>query len=297
MTRIIASLSEVAGPYRALFCDLWGCLHDGHAPFPAAVAALQGFRAAGGTVLLLTNAPRPKPSVIKQLQHLGVPDDCYDEVVSSGDAAQYALITGAVGHRVYHLGPAKDLPFFTDFADDLQATRAAQPPITLVPLTSAEGIVCTGLFDDLTETPADYRATLLYAKTRGLKLLCANPDIVVDMGATRVFCAGALAQAYDQMGGTSLYFGKPHPPIYDLARRRLAVLRPEIDDSRILCVGDGIATDVQGGIAEGLDTLFITGGLAADRFGPDSANPDKGLLGQWLADQQLGPTFAMGHLR
>ena len=297
MTRIIASLSEVAGPYRALFCDLWGCLHDGHAPFPAAVAALQGFRAAGGTVLLLTNAPRPKPSVIKQLQHLGVPDDCYDEVVSSGDAAQYALITGAVGHRVYHLGPAKDLPFFTDFADDLQATRAAQPPITLVPLTSAEGIVCTGLFDDLTETPADYRATLLYAKTRGLKLLCANPDIVVDMGATRVFCAGALAQAFDQNGGTSLYFGKPHPPIYDLARRRLAVLRPEIDDSRILCVGDGIATDVQGGIAEGLDTLFITGGLAADRFGPDSANPDKGLLDKWLAGHQLGPTFAMGNLR
>ena len=297
MTRIIASLSEVAGPYRALFCDLWGCLHDGHAPFPAAVAALQGFRAAGGTVLLLTNAPRPKPSVIKQLQHLGVPDDCYDEVVSSGDAAQYALITGAVGHRVYHLGPAKDLPFFTDFADDLQATRAAQPPITRVPLTSAEGIVCTGLFDDLTETPADYRATLLYAKTRGLKLLCANPDIVVDMGATRVFCAGALAQAFDQMGGTSLYFGKPHPPIYDLARRRLAALRPEIDDSRILCVGDGIATDVQGGIAEGLDTLFITGGLAADRFGPDSANPDKGLLDKWLAGHQLGPTFAMGNLR
>ena len=297
MTRIVASLSEVAGGYRALFCDLWGCLHDGHAPFPAAVAALQGFRAAGGTVLLLTNAPRPKPSVIKELQHLGVPDDCYDEVVSSGDAAQYALITGAVGHRVYHLGPAKDLPFFTDFADDLQATRAAQPPITLVPLTSAEGIVCTGLFDDLTETPADYRATLLYAKTRGLKLLCANPDIVVDMGATRVFCAGALAQAFDQNGGTSLYFGKPHPPIYDLARRRLAVLRPEIDDSRILCVGDGIATDVQGGIAEGLDTLFITGGLAADRFGPDSANPDKGLLDKWLAGHQLGPTFAMGNLR
>ena len=297
MTRIVASLSEVAGGYRALFCDLWGCLHDGHAPFPAAVAALQGFRAAGGTVLLLTNAPRPKPSVIKQLQHLGVPDDCYDEVVSSGDAAQYALITGAVGHRVYHLGPAKDLPFFTDFADDLQATRAAQPPITLVPLTSAEGIVCTGLFDDLTETPADYRATLLYAKTRGLKLLCANPDIVVDMGATRVFCAGALAQAFDQNGGTSLYFGKPHPPIYDLARRRLAALRPEIDNSRILCVGDGIATDVQGGIAEGLDTLFITGGLAADRFGPDSANPDKGLLDKWLAGHQLGPTFAMGNLR
>jgi len=297
MTRVIASLAEVAGPYRALFCDLWGCLHDGHAPFPAAVAALQRYRASGGTVLLLTNAPRPKPSVIKQLRHLGVPDDCYDEVVSSGDAAQYALITGAVGHRVHHLGPAKDLAFFTDFADDLQATRAAQPAITLGPLDQAEGIVCTGLFDDLTESPTDYRATLLYARTKGLKLLCANPDIVVDMGARRVYCAGALAQAFDQMGGTSLYFGKPHPPIYDLARRRLAALHPAIDAPRILCVGDGISTDVQGGIAEGLDTLFITGGLAADRFGPDSANPDKGLLDQWLTGHQLDPTFAMGHLR
>ncbi|EEW24665.1 TIGR01459 family HAD-type hydrolase [Rhodobacter ferrooxidans] len=297
MTQIIARLSEVSGKYRAVFCDLWGCLHNGQTAFPEAVAALQAFRRTGGAVLLLTNAPRPKPSVVRQLQQIGVPDDCYDEVVSSGDAAQYALITGAVGRRVFHIGAEKDLPFFTDFADDLQETLAAQPPIQRVPLAKAEGIVCTGLFDDLTETPEDYRATLLYAKTRGLKLLCANPDIVVDMGDKRLFCAGAIAQAYDQIGGSSFYFGKPHPPIYDLARRRLAMLRPEVSDAAILCIGDGIGTDVQGGMAEGMDTLFITGGLAADQFGADSANPDKGLLDKWLAAQQMDPTHAMGHLR
>ena len=95
----------------------------------------------------------------------------------------------------------------------------------MLPLKTRTGIVCTGPFDDEKDAPDDYRATLLYAKTKGLKLLCANPDIVVDLGDKRLYCAGAIAQLYDQMGGESLYFGKPHPPIYDLARRRLAMLQ------------------------------------------------------------------------
>ncbi len=297
MTNLIASFADVSNRYRAVFCDLWGCLHDGKKAHPAAVAALLAFKAQGGTVLLLTNSPRPKSSVLKQLDSFGVPRDCYDEVVSSGDAAQYALITGAVGRRVFHIGAPKDQPFFTDFADDLAETRAAHDPIVQVPLADAEGLVVTGLVDDTSETPDDYRATLLYAKTKGLKLLCANPDIVVDMGDKRLFCAGAIAQAYDAMGGTSLYFGKPHPPIYDLARRRLAALTGAIPDEDILCIGDGIGTDVQGGAQEGLDTLFITGGLEAATFGSDAANPDQTLLDDWLQDQEMNPTYAMGHLR
>ena len=297
MTQIISRLSDVSAPYRAVFCDLWGCLHNGKTPFPAAVAALQAFKASGGTVLLLTNAPRPKPSVINQLNRLGVPADCYDEVVSSGDAAQYALITGAVGRKVYHIGPDKDLSFFTDFADDLQETLASEPPITRVPLDQADGIVVTGPFNDEVETAEDYRATLLFAKTKGLKLLCANPDIVVDMGDKRIYCAGAIAQLYDQMGGESLYFGKPHPPIYDLARRRLAEIDGDINESKILCIGDGIATDIQGAQSEGLDAVFITGGIAADQFGVDLSNPNKGLLDGWLGRQQLDPTYSLGLLR
>ncbi|MGB8812280.1 MAG: TIGR01459 family HAD-type hydrolase [Paracoccaceae bacterium] len=297
MTQIIAALSDISGNYRAVYCDLWGCLHNGKTPFPAAIAALRAFKAKGGTVLLLTNSPRPKPSVIKQLDGIGVPADCYDELVSSGDAAQYALITGAVGRTVYHIGPERDLSFFTEFADDLQETLANQAPITRVPLDQATGIVVTGPFDDAVDTPEDYRATLLFAKTKGLKLLCANPDLVVDMGEKRLYCAGAIAQLYDQMGGESLYFGKPHPPIYDLARRRLGAMDEDINDSEILCIGDGIFTDIQGGQSEGLDTVFITGGLAAAQFGTDSSNPNKDLLDAWLATQQQDPTYSLGLLR
>lgn len=297
MTRIISSLAEVSGLYDTLFCDLWGCLHDGQKPFPPAVAALQSFRAKGGVVLLLTNAPRPKPSVVNQLDKLGVPHDCYDEVVSSGDAAQYALITGAAGRRVHHIGPDKDKVFFTELSDDLKPIAASQPPISLVSLEEAEGLVVTGLFDDLTETPDDYRATLLYAKTKGLPLLCANPDIVVDFGDKRLYCAGAIAQAYDQMGGKSLYFGKPYPPIYDLARRRLSALPRASDDPQILAVGDGISTDIQGAMGEGIDSIFITGGIAADAFGEDFNNPNKGLLDGWLDGLLMNPTYSMGRLR
>jgi HAD superfamily hydrolase (TIGR01459 family) len=296
MTEIIRSLADLTGRYDAVFCDLWGCLHNGKAAFPAAVAALQGFRTTGGKVVLLTNAPRPKSSVIKQLDDLGVPRDAWDIVVTSGDAAQMGMLSGAVGRKVHHIGAPKDEPFFTDFAEDLAAYAATQTPIERVELKSAEGIVCTGLRDDLTETPDDYRAELLLGKTLGLPMLCANPDIVVDMGDKRLYCAGALAQAYEQMGGTALYFGKPHPPIYDLARRRLTEAGASADP-QILCIGDGITTDIQGGMSEGIDTLFITGGLEAERFGPDVETPEQARLDAWLDDHQLSPTFAMGRLR
>ncbi len=297
MTPIIPDLADISPRYGALFCDLWGCLHNGIAAFPAAVAALQGFRKGGGRVILVTNAPRPKPSVARQLERLGVPADAWDDIATSGDAAQHALLTGAVGRRVFHIGPEKDVAFFTEIADDLRAIAASEPPIQRVALAEAQGIVCTGPFDDAVDVPEDYRARFLLAKTMGLKLLCANPDLVVDLGDKRLYCAGALAQLYDQMGGTSLYFGKPHPPIYDLARRRLAALDGGLGDADILCVGDGIGTDVRGGVAEGLDTLFITGGLAAAEFGDDFANPDAQRLAAWLDVQGLHPTHAIGHLR
>jgi len=296
MTEIISSLAQISGRYDAVFCDLWGCLHDGIKPFPAAVTALQRYRAAGGIVLLVTNSPRPKSNVVQQLNAMGCPQDAWDDVTSSGDAAQHALITGAVGRQVYHIGAEKDLSFFTDFAEDFKDVASTEPPIERVALSDARGIVCTGLFDDLTETPDDYRARLMLAKTMGLTMLCANPDIIVDFGDRRLYCAGALAAAYEKMGGTVLYFGKPHPPIYDLARRRLSALT-ERADPQILCIGDGIATDIQGGMSEGLDTLFVTGGIAAAEFGADSSNPDKDLLDAYLTARQMSVPFAIGGLR
>ncbi|MFT4151876.1 MAG: TIGR01459 family HAD-type hydrolase, partial [Paracoccaceae bacterium] len=264
MTRIIASLAEISADYDALFCDLWGCVHNGKTPFPAAVAALQRFRAQGGKVILLTNAPRPKPSVVAQIDAMGLPRDAWDDVVTSGDAAQYALVTGAVGRRVHFIGTERELSFFHDFAADLARVATEQSPVEIVPIDKAEGIVCTGLRDDHVETPEDYRGELLMAKTLGLPMLCANPDIVVHYGDKLLYCAGALAREYEGMGGTAFYFGKPHPPIYDMARRRLAALG---GGERILAIGDGPATDVLGGVTEGLDTIFVTGGIEAHNFG------------------------------
>lgn len=292
MTEIISSLATIAPRYTAVFCDLWGCLHNGREAFPAAVAALRDFKALGGTVLLLTNSPRPRASVVAQLDRIGVPRDCWDEIVSSGDATQIGLATGIIGTKVHHIGAEKDLTFFTDIPADLPQLA----DIARVPMDQATGILCTGLADDLTETPDDYRGALLMGKTLGLTMLCANPDIVVDMGETRVFCAGALAAEYESMGGTAIYFGKPQPPIYDLARRKLAAMTGE-EDHRILAIGDGIATDVQGAMAEGIDALFVTGGIAAAEFGPDAANPDPALLEGWLAARQLAPHWAIGHVR
>ncbi|TRW96893.1 TIGR01459 family HAD-type hydrolase [Paracoccus sp. M683] len=289
MTRIIQSLSEIGQGYDALYCDLWGCLHNGKQPYPAAVAALQAYRQGGGKVCLMTNAPRPNQYVKAQLDRMGVPHDAYDIIVSSGDCAQDAMFAGAVGRRVWHIGTEKDDGFFTD----IPAEWADAPAITRVPLDQAEGIVCTGPFDELNEVPDDYRGRLMLARERGLTLLCANPDIVVDMGETRIYCAGALAALYDEIGGTSLYFGKPYPPIYDRARRLLELR----DDAQILAIGDGINTDIRGAVQEALDSLFVTGGLAADAMGDDVENPDSGLMGEWLATHQLDPTFAIGRLR
>lgn len=290
MTRIIDSLDQISDRYDALFVDLWGCVHDGLRAYPDAVAALQRYRRNGGKVVLLTNAPRHRKSVAKQLHKLGVPEDSWDTIATSGDSARAAMYRGAVGRRVYYIGEPHDQSFF----DPLDIIK---DPVKIeqVPLTEAEGIVCTGPFDPHAD-PAVYRADFLYAKHKGLKLLCANPDLVVDRGETREWCAGALAALYTEMGGTSLYFGKPHPAIYDLARRRLAALGANVPDSRILAIGDGIHTDIQGASGEDIDSLFITGGLAAQETGTN-VQPDPKKLAAFLRREQLSPAYAIGFLR
>jgi HAD superfamily hydrolase (TIGR01459 family) len=291
MTEILNALEDAGAGYSVLYCDLWGCLHDGVRVFAAAAAALERFRARGGAVVLLTNSPRPARDVVLQLDHLGAPRTAYDLVVSSGDAAQAAMAAGQFGRRVHHIGPARDLGFFLD--------DVGRPiDVERVALEEAEGVVCTGLFDDRTETPEDYRATILYGKTKGLKLLCANPDIVVDVGETRIFCAGAIAKAYEEAGGRSYYFGKPHPPIYTLARRLLTALTGPVPDDEILCVGDGIATDIAGAMGEGLDALFVTGGLAAEETGTGpAAGPDPARLAAFLAKARFAPKSAIAYVR
>lgn len=290
MTAIIARFADISDLYDAAFVDLWGCMHDGIAAFPAAVAAMQGFRSRGGKVVFVTNAPRPRGPVEAGFASLGIPADAYDIVATSGDAARAAMFQGVVGRKVWFVGEAPDQAFFAPL-------KLVADPVTItqVPLTEAEGIVCCGPFDRFAD-PETMRPQFLFAREKSMKLLCANPDLVVDRGGVREWCAGALAALYAQMGGTALYFGKPHPPIYDLARRRLAALGVNAGDARIIAIGDGIGTDIQGAMGEDIDSLFITGGLArAETRTADQ--PDAAALAAYLAQHRMTPTFSAGFLR
>ena len=290
MTQIIQNFSEISSRYDALFVDLWGCMHDGLNAFPDAVAAMRAYRAQGGTVVLVTNSPRPRLSVEAQIAEIGLPADCWDTIATSGDSARAAMFRGVVGQKVYHIGAPHDQAFFEEIS-------VVEDPveITQVPLDQAEGIVCTGPLDAFAD-PAVNRPDFLYAKQKGLKLLCANPDIVVDRGGRREWCAGALAALYTEMGGESLYFGKPHPPIYDLARRRLLALGKDIPNAGILAIGDGIHTDINGAMGEDVDSLFISGGLAAKET-KTSQDPDPDALNTYIQKEMSNPTFTIGHLR
>lgn len=291
MTRIIQNLAEVSDKYAAIFCDLWGCLHNGIEPYPEAVKALQDYRGRGGVVVLLTNAPRHQGSVEKQLSNMGLARDSWDMIVSSGDATRDAMFRGIVGQKVWFMGEKHDLSFFDPIPGMVNPA-----PIEPVELAQAEGIICCGPFDPYAE-PDTLRPELLFAKQKGLKLLCANPDLVVDRGERREHCAGAIAALYSEMGGQSLYFGKPHPPIYDLARSRLAALGRDITNARILAIGDGIGTDIAGAMGEDIDSLFITGGLAAKATKTDQNGPDPEATKAFIAAHMTSPSFVAGWLR
>ena len=291
MTQIIQSLSEISDRYEALFVDLWGCLHNGITAFPAAVTAMQDYRRKGGKVVLVTNSPKPRAGVATQLVRFGVPKDAYDTIATSGDSARSAMFRGAVGEKVFFMGEwQRDAGFF-------EPLNLLENPadISRVPLREAQGIVCCGPFDPMAD-PDVNRADFLYAKQMGMKLLCANPDIIVDRGEHREWCAGALARLYAEMGGESLYFGKPHPPIYDLARRRLTALGKDIDASAILAIGDGIQTDIRGAMGEDIDSLFISGGLAAAET-KTVDHPDPNALSDYIKTEKSNPTYTIGRLR
>lgn len=291
MTQIISAFSDVSDRYDVAFVDLWGCVHNGITAFPDAVKALQDFRARGGIVILVTNSPKPRAGVAEQMGDFGVPDDAYDAIATSGDSARSAMFSGAVGRKVYFMGEwDRDVGFF-------EPLQLVDEPIdiSVVPLAEAEGIVCCGPNDPMAD-PSINRADFLYAKTKGLKMLCANPDIVVDRGEEREWCAGALAVLYTEMGGESLYFGKPHPPIYDLARRRYAALPNSKGDPRIIAIGDGIRTDILGAQGEDIDSIFITGGLAATET-KTTDQPDAAALSDYVQKEMITPTYAIGFLR
>ena len=286
--QVIDQFSDISDRFDAVFCDVWGCIHNGVNAFPAAISALQSYRKNGGQVLLLTNAPRPWQRVASHLDTFGISPSSWDAILTSGDAAKLSLFNGRIGRQIFYIGPARDDEFLQRPKEFSKAKEVIQ-----VGLDEATGIVCTGLFDDHTETPEDYRDLLARALAKKLPFLCANPDRVVDRGTRRIYCAGALADLYSAMGGEVLLFGKPTSPIYELAFQRLG---QSIASHRVLCIGDGFSTDLEGARQQSLACLFITGGLAARETGTRD-QPDLKKLVTFCRKHQLKPEFAMGHLR
>jgi HAD superfamily hydrolase (TIGR01459 family) len=248
---VLSSIKELGVRYRAWLVDIWGVMHNGHRAFPGAVAATRAYRAQGGIVVLLSNSPRPSPSVQEQLRRLGVPDDAYDATVTSGDLTRYELAKhqGAV---VFHLGPERDRPIFHGL------------DVELGPHRDAELVVCSGLFDDDTETPDDYADLLSELAARKLPMICANPDHMVERGDRLVWCAGALANLYERQGGSVIYAGKPYAPIYHLALETIGKLVGErVSKDQVLAIGDGVNTDIAGAGCVGIPSVFVASGLHA----------------------------------
>lgn len=256
-------LRELVGGVDVVLSDIWGVVHNGLESFPEACEALHTYRSRGGTVILITNAPRPADSVQRQLRKLGVPDETYDAIVSSGDLTRL-YVAELPGRKMFWLGPERDNSIYRG----LDAVTA--------PLEEADYIVCTGLYDDETETAEDYRGMMLKARERKLTLVCANPDIVVERGDRLIYCAGAIAELYRELGGEVIFYGKPHRPIYQRAMA-LAGERQgyQIDRKKVLAIGDSVRTDLTGAREFGIDCLFVTRGIHAEEFeGLDQLDPN-----------------------
>lgn len=280
MTEIIDSIDSIAERYDAVFCDVWGVVHNGRRIFPAAAAALQRLRAAGKIVILLTNVPKPRGPIPEQLDRLGFPRDAYNVIVTSGDAIRAELAKRAPG-PMYKIGPEGDRVLWEGLG------------LSQSPLEQAAFVAISGP-NDYRETPEDYADVLRQAKARELKMLCANPDIVVRVGEELIWCAGAIAQEYEKLGGRVVMAGKPHAPIYELARRELRTLLDH-EDPRILCIGDGVGTDVAGANAQGLDCLFVAAGIHGETLRSNGAlDPEK--VERALAEENATAAFAMAAL-
>ena len=260
--RFVERLRDLVDGVEVILSDIWGVVHNGLEAFPEACEALHTYRQRGGTVILITNAPRPADSVQRQLRKLGVADETYDAIVSSGDLTRH-FVADHPSKKMFWVGPERD----SSIHRGLNAVTA--------PLEQSDYIVCTGLFDDETETAEDYRAMLLLARERKLPLVCANPDIVVERGDRLIYCAGAIAELYRELGGEVIFYGKPHRPIYERAMALAAERRghpPPLD--RVLAIGDSVRTDLTGALGFGIDCLFVTRGIHSDEFeGIDQLDP------------------------
>ncbi|MEM7290930.1 MAG: TIGR01459 family HAD-type hydrolase [Pseudomonadota bacterium] len=272
----VTGLSQLVERYDCILCDVWGVLHNGKEIWTGAANALARAREAGLAVVMITNAPRPRGPVLRQLQRMNCPSDTFDEIVTSGDVTR-ELISQLDG-LVFNIGPGRDHTLY----EGLNVTFADEPE-------DAAGIVCTGLFDDYNEHPSEYVERFKHYIDLGLPFICANPDIVVEVVDRLLWCAGALAREYDQLGGETRIVGKPYAPIYDVAIKHAEkTLGRTLDKSRIMAIGDGLPTDIKGASDYGLDVLFITNGIHAADYTHGEVNDDR--LQAFLVEHGASPT-------
>lgn len=286
---VIAGLGQVVDRYDAFILDLWGCVHNGVKPFPGTIDALHRLKAAGKRVLLLSNAPRRASIVVGQLERVfGIAPSLYDAVLTSGEVCWQALKRrddaqhARLGRRCLHIGPERDLNMFE--GNDL---------VRVGDVEAAEFILVTGPDDDTLDVAA-HENVLRAARERGLPLVCANPDLEVLRGETRLICAGAIAARYDELGGEVIYHGKPHAVTYRVALRTLGEPAPR----RVLGVGDGLRTDIAGAVKAGLDSAFIPGGIHDKELGIRMGEaPRPEAAAALLAEFGLMPTYLLPELR
>ncbi len=281
MAHRILTLGEITDGFDVILSDVWGVLHNGVSAFPDAAVALREARKAGKTVVLITNSPRPAPGVIAQLRVLGVPDEAYDRIITSGDVTRGLIVEGP--KKVFLLGPERDMPLLEGL--DVECVGEAE----------TESVVCTGFFDDETETPEDYTEMLKGFIARKVPMICANPDLVVERGERIIPCAGAMAAYYEQLGGEVRIAGKPHAPIYEACLAAAREVRGAFAKDRVLAIGDGMPTDVKGAIASGLNLLYISGGIHAAEY-TLNGQTDEALLNAYLKGQGAAPGWWMPRL-
>lgn len=275
----LTGLSKLAPDYRVILSDIWGVLHNGVAAWPSAVEALGEARKASIKVVLISNAPRPAAPVRAQLASLGVPNTVYDDIITSGDVTRALLATTYRDAAVTHIGPEKDRPLVEGL------------PVTFTGDEDAQVCLCSGLMDDLTEQPEDYRVRLEGLLARNLPMIVANPDKVVELGDRLIYCAGALADLYEEMGGRTIILGKPHAPIYEAALEMAGNPARE----QVLGLGDSMRTDLRGAQEQGFDCVFFTGGIHAGEFGPATA-PNGKKVKAFLDDAPYGAKAWMARL-
>lgn len=303
MPRLIAGLSELADGYDIVLSDVWGVVHNGAIAFDAAAEALSRFRAKGGTVVLITNSPAPSRIVAAQIDQLGGRREAYDAIVSSGDVT-VSLLMERAGQSLFHIGAAEETGLFEEVAG-----LRGEPP-RQAPIESADFVLCTGFIDFWRETPQDYDARLKRIFERRLDFLCANPDLVVEVDGVLSYCAGAIADRYQRLGGKVIQAGKPFAPIYERALDLANAARGRrAERSRVLAIGDAMRTDIRGAVDQGFDSLFVTSGIHREelhredlhrkdlhRSAEEGDELDAAALRQFVEAAGLRPTAAIAKL-